>query len=157
MVQCDMSADCDGEVSRGSLPCLIPELPRVVKRVVPGPSMIRQRIVKTHDLVETRSTPSWRPFGCCLPMKANRVICSNVGRTFPNHEGVFSKCGIVVGSGFHRRSSLPRGKRGDTWLMLALEDENVRGLYRSWYAERERKRSRRWQPYTVSSQARPTL
>ena len=57
MVQYDMSADCDGEVARGALPCLVPELPRVVKRVVPGPSMIRQRIMKTHDLVETRSTP----------------------------------------------------------------------------------------------------
>ena len=79
-------ADCDGEVTRGALPCLVPELPRVVKRVVPGPSMTRQRIVKTHDLVETRPTPSWRPFGCCLPIKANRVICSNVGPTFPNHE-----------------------------------------------------------------------
>ena len=101
MVQYDMSADCDGEVTRGSLPCLVLELPRVVKRVVLGPSMIRQRIVKTHDPVETRSTPSWRPFGCCLPMKANRVICSNVGPTFPNHEGVFSKCGIVAGSCFH--------------------------------------------------------
>ena len=58
MVQYDMSADCDGEVTRGSLPCLVPELPRVVKRVVPGPSMIRHQILKTHDLVETRSTPS---------------------------------------------------------------------------------------------------
>ena len=57
MVQYDMSDDCDGEVTRGSLTCLVPELPRVVKSVVPRPSMIRQRIVKTHDLVETRSTP----------------------------------------------------------------------------------------------------
>ena len=70
-----------------SLPCLVPELPRVVKRVVPGPSMIRQRILKTHDIVETRSTPSWRPFGCCLPTKANHVIGLNVGSPFPNHEG----------------------------------------------------------------------
>ena len=88
MVKYDMSADCDGEVTRGSLPCIVPELPRVVKRVmpVPGPSMIRQRIVKTHDLFETRSTLSIRPFGCCLPTRAKHVICLNVGPTFPNHE-----------------------------------------------------------------------
>ena len=86
MVQYGMSADYDGEVTRGVLPCLVPELSRVVKRVVPGPSMIRHQIVKTHDLVETRSTPSWRPFGCCLPTRANHVICLNVGSSFLNHE-----------------------------------------------------------------------
>ena len=58
MVQQDMSDDCDGDVTRGSLPYLVPELSGVIKRVVPGPRMIRQQIVKTHDLVETRSTPS---------------------------------------------------------------------------------------------------
>ena len=60
---------------------------------------------------------------------------------------------------FHRRSPLPRTRRSDTWLMLALKDGFVRGQYRSWYAEsdREKKKSRRWQPYAVSSQARPTL
>ena len=158
MVQYDMPADCDGEVTLGALPCLVPELPRVVKRVVPGPSMTRQRIVKTHDLVETRPTSSWRPFSCCLPIKANRVICSNVGPTFPNHEGVISNCGIVVGSGFHRRSPLPRTKRGDTRLMLALEEKMwEEGTGVDTRRERERKTSRRWQPCAVSSQARPTL
>ena len=88
MVQYNMSADCNEKVTRESLPCLVSEFPRVVKRVVPGPSMSRQRIVKIHDLVETRSTPSsWRPFGCCLPTRANHVMCLNVGSTFPNHEG----------------------------------------------------------------------
>ena len=86
MVQYNMSDDCIGEVTRGSLPCLVSELPRVVKRVVPGPS-IRQRIVKTHDIVETRSTSSWRPFGCCLPTRTNHVICLIIGSSFPNHEG----------------------------------------------------------------------
>ena len=87
MVQCDMSADCNEKVTRGSLPCLVPELPGGVKRVAPGPSMLQNRIVKTNDIVETRSTPPWRPFGCCLPKGANHVICLNVGPTFPTHEG----------------------------------------------------------------------
>ena len=87
MVQYDMSADCDGEGTRGALPCLVPELQRVVKRVAPGPSMIRHQIVKTRDLVETRSTPSLRPFGFCLPATADHVICLNVEQKFLIHEG----------------------------------------------------------------------
>ena len=60
MVQYYMSAGSDGEATRGSVTCRAPELPKVVKRVVPvpGPSMIRHQIPKTHDSVETRSIPS---------------------------------------------------------------------------------------------------
>ena len=102
MVQYDMSADCDGQVTRGSLSCLVPELRRVVKRVVPKPSMIRQRIGKTDDLVETRSTPSWRPFGCCLPIKANRVIeCwTNIFRTRRSDLEVRHRRGFGFSSAF---------------------------------------------------------
>ena len=49
MVQYDMSADCHGEVTRGSVTCFVLGLPRVVKHVVPGPSMIRHRLVKTNN------------------------------------------------------------------------------------------------------------
>ena len=87
MVQYDVSADCHGEMARGSVSCLVPELPGDVKRVARGPSMLPHRIVKTNDHVETRSTPSWRLFDCCLPTGANHDICLNVGPTFPNHKG----------------------------------------------------------------------
>ena len=53
MVQYDMSADSDGEVLRGSVTCLVPELPGGVKRVVPGPSMIRHQIPQTPFFLKT--------------------------------------------------------------------------------------------------------
>ena len=120
MVQYDMSADCDGEGTRGALPCLVPELQRVVKRVTPGPSMIRHQIVKTRDRVGTRSTPSLRPF-CLLSASNGRSrYLFECWTKISDPWGVMSKSGIVVGSGFHRRSPLPRTTRGDTWLMVAL-------------------------------------
>ena len=158
MVQYDMSADCKGEVARGALlaSCLFTK------------SCQACRVWIQHDSTTDCENPRSRRNSFLSFLKTIWLLSANKGKSRHLLEcwtnisepwGVISKCGIVVGSDFHRRSPLPRTKRSDTRLMLALKSGFVRGVGVDTRRERERKKksSRRWQPYAVSSQARPTL